>query len=404
MLTSGLDLLTPYVIEVLKMALKLKSFSQPDQLKRFQPEVLFRLVEPHRLFFEMKGFSICMPQGGEIDYLALAGILAEPDEDMPGELVEALHLISEFGTDESYDDLLQIAAVAAIDATDESTAPDLAARIWLKDPQLLERKDREILFDRRKTFDSFGSADPNLLIDVEQLPADPDPLAAALSGYFQQKKKGVGCRILTKSAPGEIRFLVQHGQPCRREPSRKGAQSTCTFFRPERTDVVVLDVVNRELRINADSAPDLRKYRELFGAHLFGNADTFVYAEKYTLEPLRADGENSLRCRDIDGIESVRVTQIDFDWGGAFENVTTERAHDLFKALAVRQAAFPAEPVIRKAVFKLKITGEKKPRTVSVKAGNKAGYQRGEDSAVIETWLRARGFVVYGTKAYAEAA
>jgi len=386
------------------MALKLKSFSQPDQLKRFQPGILIRLLEPHRLFFEMKGFSISVSEGTEIDYLAIAGILAEPDEDMPGDLVEALHLISELGTDESYDDLLQIAAGADIQVSEDATAPDVAARIWLKDPQLLQRKDRETLFDRRKTFDSFEAADQNLTINVDQLPSDLGPLEASLSAHFQQKKKGLGCRILTKSAPGEIRFLVQHGQPCRREPSRKGTQSTCTFFRPERTDVVVLDTVNRELRINADGAPDLRKYRELFGTHLFGNADTFIYAQKYILEPLRVDGEDSLRCRDIEGIESVRVTQIDLDWGGAFENVTTERAHDVFKALQLRQAALPAEPVIRKAVFKIKLKGAKKPRTVSVKAGNKAGYQRGEDSAVIETFLRARGFIVYGTKAYAEAA
>lgn len=386
------------------MALKLKSFSQPDQLKRFQPEVLFRLLEPHRLFFEMKGFSIPPPGDGEVEYLALAGILAEPDEDMPGDLVEALHLISELGTDESYDDLLEIADGADILVGEDATAPDVAARIWLMDPQLLQRKDRETLFDRRKTFDSFEAADPDLEIKVEQLPSDLGALEASLGAHFQQKKKGAGCRILTKSAPGEIRFLVQHGQPCRREASRKGTQSTCTFFRPERTDVVVLDVLNRELRINADSAPDLRKYRELFGAYLFGNADMFIYAQKYVLEPLRAKGEDSLRCRDIEGIESVRVTQIDLDWGGAFENVTTERAHDVFKALQLRQAELPTEPVIRKAVFKIKLKGAKKPRTVSVKAGNKAGYQRGEDSAVIEAFLRARGFIVYGTKAYAEAA
>ena len=40
------------------MALKLKSFAQPDLLKRIQPQNLIRLLEPHRLFFDMKGFSL----------------------------------------------------------------------------------------------------------------------------------------------------------------------------------------------------------------------------------------------------------------------------------------------------------------------------------------------------------
>jgi hypothetical protein len=386
------------------MAFKLKSFSHPDVLKQFQPAILIRLLETSRLFFDMKGFAIPPPGTDDLDYLALAGILAEPDEDMPGDLVEALHLISELGTDEFFDDLLRIAAESDVEVTDEMTAPDLAARIWLKDPQLLERKDREGLFDRRKSFDSFRASDPQLAINADDLTSDFSALETELGSYFSDKKKGKGCRVIPRFAVAEVRFLVQHGQPCRREPSRKGAQSTCTFFRPEKTDVVVLDLTNRELRMNASGAPDLRKYRELFGQHLFGNPETFVYAEKYTLEPLRTHGEDSLRCRDVEGVDSVRVIQMDFDFGGAFESVVTERAHDVFKALSLRRANIPEEPVIRKAVFKVKLQGEKKPRTVSVKAGNKAGYQRGEESAIVENWLRARGFILLGTKAYAEAA
>jgi hypothetical protein len=45
-------------------------------------------------------------------------------------------------------------------------------------------------------------------------------------------------------------------------------------------------------------------------------------------------------------------------------------------------------------VFKVKLEGEKKPRTVTIKAGNKAGYNRGEEAMIIEEWLRARGFVL----------
>jgi hypothetical protein len=54
------------------------------------------------------------------------------------------------------------------------------------------------------------------------------------------------------------------------------------------------------------------------------------------------------------------------------------------------------EAHIRRAVFKVKLTGEKKARTVTVKAGNKSGYNRGEEAMVIEDWLHARGFVLIG--------
>jgi len=52
------------------------------------------------------------------------------------------------------------------------------------------------------------------------------------------------------------------------------------------------------MRINASNLPDLREYRSLFGRHLFGNDDRFVFAEKYTLAPLKAAGLAALNPSD----------------------------------------------------------------------------------------------------------
>lgn len=385
------------------MALKLKSFSQPDQLKRFQPGILIRLLEPHRLFFETKGFSFTGTDA-ELDLAAVAGILAEPDEEMPSELVEALHLIEQVGVDEFYDELLHLAGQNDIVAAEDATAADLALLICMKNPQALERKEREGLFQHRKSFESFRAADAEGGIPADAIATGLGPLEQTLGQYFEEKKRGIGCRVTRKDSEGEIRFLIQHGQPCKREPSRKGALSTCTFFRPEKTDIVIIDLAHAELRINASSKPDVRKYREAFGLHLFGDVGKFVYGEKYTLEPLREQCEASLRCKDIEGIESVRLTQLELDWGGAFERIDRIAAADLFKDMAVRQEKIPEQPGIRKAVFKVKLEGQKRPRTVSVRAGNQAGYQRSEECLLIEQWLWARGFVLLGTKAHAEAA
>jgi hypothetical protein len=158
--------------------------------------------------------------------------------------------------------------------------------------------------------------------------------------------------------------------------------------------VVILDLLHNEMRINASSVPDRRQYRASFGRHLFGDENRFVFTEKYTLEPLKTDGELALSCRDIEGIESVRLREIEYAWGGAFEHVETHRAEDLFKALALIERDVEKKALITKAVFKIKLTGEKRPRTVIIRAGNKAGYNRGEEATMIEDWLRARGFVL----------
>lgn len=376
------------------MALRLRSFAQPDLLKRIQFPHLIRLLEPYRLFFGLKGLLVPAGDRGEIDYLALAGVLAQPDEDMPSDLVEALHLVGNFSGDEYFDDLLQLARQSGLDVDGEITTPDLATRLYLHDPQVLERKEREQLFEKRKSFESYRAANPSEGIEVKTLPSDLVPLELDLDKYFESKQRGVGTRIIRKDSAGEVRFLIQHGQPCKREPSRKGKQSTCTFFRPEKTDVLILDIVHNEMRINASNIPDLREYRSLFGRHLFGDADRFVFAEKYTLEPLKRDGVSALNCREIEGIEWVRLSEIEYFWAGAFDHVEIHRADDLFKALMLVTRNVEAEAQIRRAVFKIKFEGEKKARSVTIKAGNKSGYNRGEEAMVIENWLHARGFVM----------
>jgi len=375
------------------MALKLRSFAEADQLKRFQPDSLIRLLDPHRLFFDMKGFALPATEGDEIDYLGLAGILAQPDEDMPSELVEALHVVGNFSSDDQFEELLELADQAGLPVESEVTAPDLAARIYLSDPRVLERKQREALFEKRKTFESYRAANPGVLLDIVELPTDLSSLEEDLNQYFQSKKRGNGCQIIRKDSPGEVRFLVQHGQTCRREPSRKGGQSASTFFRPEKTDVVILDVVHNEMRINASTLADLRELRTTFGCRLFGDPNRFVFAEKYTLDPLKLDGPAALQCRDVEGIESIRLREVEYSWEGAFEHTETHRAEDLFKALAIVGREVEQKPQLRKAVFKIKLDGEKRPRSVTIRAGNKAGYNRGEEAMVIEDWLRARGFV-----------
>ena len=372
----------------------LKSFAQPDLLKKIQPANLIPLLEPFRLFLEMKGFSLPFGPDQEIDATALGSILAQPDEEMPGDLVEALHLIGSLGSDERFDELLDLAGANQIETDGEVTALDLATQIWLKNPEALERKEHEEFFQKRKSFESFRAADPKVVIAIDDLPVDLTALEESLDAYFLSKKRGVGCRVTRKDSAGEVRFLIEHGQPCKREPSRKGTRSTSTFFRPEKTDVVIYDLVHNELRVNASAFADVREYLKLFSRHIFGGEAKFVFGEKYTLEPLKTDGRAALNCRDISGMDSVSLWEVEYSWGGAFEHIEIHRAKGLFHALALIRRDIEPEPQIRKAVFKIKLAGEKRPRTVTIKAGNKSGYNRGEEAMMIEDWLRARGFVL----------
>jgi hypothetical protein len=124
---------------------------------------------------------------------------------MPSEMVDALHIIGNFSGDEYFDDLLELARRELIEVDGKATAPDLATRLYLHDPQVLARKEREQLFEKRKTFESYRAANPDTSIRVSELPSDLWPLESDLDGYFEPKKRGVGCRIIRKTPP--VRFV-----------------------------------------------------------------------------------------------------------------------------------------------------------------------------------------------------
>lgn len=75
------------------------------------------------------------------------------------------------------------------------------------------------------------------------------------------------------------------------------------------------------------------------------------------------------------------------------------KACDLFRAMELRQRKIDADAELLHARFAVKLAGEPSPRPVLVQPPNIAEYGRGEEAAIIEQWLRARGFVIVGSVA-----
>ena len=372
-----------------------KSFAQPDLLKSIHPKTLIRLLEPCRGLLESHGLSLPLEEGSEIDYLGISRVLASPGELVDAHVVEGLHVIGSLGTNENFDDLLDIARRHSIDAGMDVTAADLAARIWLEAPQALQVKEREMGWQRGRKFESFRAREPrNVLPD--QLPIEFGALEAALDAWFVAEKRGAGCRVIRMDSPGEIRFMIQHGQMCKRVPGRKGCQSAFTLFRPEQTDLVIYDLHNNELRISAGPIGQMRLYREMFGRHVFGDAGMFVYVHKYTLTPLQTRGSAALYSRDVAGVEWVRLTEIEYACS-TFDYTERHKAEDVFQAMALTRRGIETGAPLQHACFAVKLAGETNPRPLVIEPPNVAEYGRGEESAVIEQWLRARGFVLTGS-------
>jgi hypothetical protein len=293
----------------------------------------------------------------EIDHKTLAGILAVPNERM-GDLVEAIYLIANVGIDERFDELLAIAKKLSIDVTaSKVTPPDLAARIYLVAPQALERMERANAFQHRRRFESFVARVGAPAIQIDQLLTDMSEIEVDLRNQFESKELGRRCTVTRKDCPGEIRFLIQRGEPFTRQPSCDDVSSGATFYRPERTDFVILDVINNELRVNAKGITVVKLYREVFCQHLFQDKDRFIYTDKYTLDPLKAKGKAALACRDIEGMESVALTELEYRWLGPFDHRDNSRATDVLRALSPRWRSIKSAEFVM-AKFSVKLTGE----------------------------------------------
>ncbi len=378
----------------------LKSFARPDILKKMDVANLVELLTLYRDYFEALGCPLPPVEGGEPDYRKLSLVLLSSDEETPAELIEALYVIADLGIEERFDDLLEIAVLNGIDTGDAGITPiDLALRLWLKVPQALERLVRDELFQKRLKFEHFLAQADVTVIPVRDLPVDVSALEAELDSWYQEHGRGPGCTISRADSETEARFLIEHGRPCKRERNRKGRESSLLYYRPEKIDIVVYDEAANEFRVHADGIREMRMYLRAFGKHLFGREDQFTYREKYTLEPLKLRGRDALNCHAIEGLEVIRLREIQYAWDGAFKEVEVHRASDLFLAFALRNVAIPQEAFVRKAVFDVKLTGIKKPEKVTITLPSTATLGHGPAAALIEQLLREQGFILLGVRA-----
>jgi hypothetical protein len=373
----------------------LRRFTNPDTLKHIGNRLLNELLSPHRIFFAGRGLELPGAAEGEVDCEKLAGIFMTPDTDMPRDLAEALFNIHEMSTKEAMDELLEAAEQHRLELNLPADAEpaDVAVRLWLHDKTLFEEIHAEHHLRRPKSFIYFiTNQDP-----VPQFTAPTRETLAAMEGsmdnWFEKKRRGRGCRVFVYPKDGECWFMVRHGEPCRREGSLENGNPSSIFYRPQQHDILVYDAARGEIRIHTGTKGERVLYLKTFGAYLFGREDFFPEAGKFTLAPL-AQGSSSLNCLDVEGIEWVRLREIEVQWGhGTNAEREIRKAADLFATFERRGHQIRADDSLKRAVFHVKFVDAKAPRSVTITPSNQAKYERDDDSAYLELWLRKRKFI-----------
>jgi len=193
--------------------------------------------------------------------------------------------------------------------------------------------------------------------------------------------------------PDFVWFLVRHGEPFTHESIIKDGEFSSVYYRSEKYDVLVYNPETGEIRINV-SKGEKKLYRTKFGQHFFGDSEFFNGKSKFTLEPLREVGEDSLLCDDIDGMEWVRLKEFQTFRGGSQKEVEIRKAEDIFASLRESDRSFPNSAPIIKAKFLIKFADSKTARTVTISSGNRTEFKRDDDAEILETWMTRRGFII----------
>jgi hypothetical protein len=373
-------------------------FTHPDILRTIEVASLLDLLRPHEKYLESRGFAFPGPAPAKPDCSKLALILVNSDGDTPPDLLESLHVIGNVGVQERVDQLLDIARLHGVKTSDRISAIDLAIRVWFKAPAELVKLERDEFLQKAFKFEYFPTTGAVLGEIKPEKKSDFSNLEKRLDDWFLEHKRGIGSVVQCADSGTELRFLVDHGLTCKRDRDRKGRQSSPLYFRPEKMDLVVLDLVEHELRVHASTVGEVRLYVMEFGRHLFNDPGYFAFKKKYTLEPLRTRGRKALVCKGIEGMKSVRLRELTWTWDNAFAHVVKHRASDLFLALGLQRLGIPLDAILTKAVFEVELTDVEKSRRFSIWPPKTAAYGRGEEAALIEQWLRKQDFILLGKK------
>lgn len=379
----------------------LRRFSKPGMLRRIDPEHLIAFLEPYADYFSNRGVELpSTDSGDELDYKALSQALLNPNASTPDDLAEALYYVNEMSTQEGFDSLQEAIADTDLDVVIGKNAAhaDLAIQVWIQDQDLVERLHAEQFLFRPRSFEYFrtnnGSVPEFRVPPAETVRA----IEAELDEWFAKKRRGKHSKVYVFPKEDYTWFLVRHGKPYARESVIEAGESSAQYFRPEKFDVIVYNPVHGEIRMNAETKGEKELYRTKFGKYFFGDSEFFNGKSKFTLEPLREIGEDSILCDDIDGMEWVRLKEYQIYHGGTQKDVEIRKAQDIFASLRQREQSIPkGGPVIR-ASFLIKFKDSKNARTLTISSGNRAQFKRDDDAEIIEQWMTNRGFIVMNSE------
>ena len=326
--------------------------------------------------------------------------------DIPPDLDDVLFHVSMLGNAAGWDKIQREARNLGLRlnfSVEGLSYADLAMKAWLhdwdKNKQLLEQSYARAKIHSRSSYFYYPPTK-----DVRRRYKKPDAaqiaaLSKCLSDYFISEGLGKGASVVVYDFEKEIWFLVRYPGQVQRHPAiDEEGQPTSHVFKPEEYDAIVYHKGYGDLRLNTNRAKDHARYRMTFGDLLLSSSNVFnPRANVIHLNPLLGDCLHIFKCDDIEGLLEIAPVEIAFSslsqpgskhiWQADKDCDLLTHHRDPSRLLTDRSV----HSVIH-AKFRYRLKDHVRKDTVSVYAGNTLTYARDGDSAVLEEWLRRRGF------------
>lgn len=370
-----------------------RRFFGPESLKTISSANLIALLLDYKEYLAGRGLQIPPPEASEIDHEALIEILMNPDAGTPRQMLECFYRVQGTSTPEIMVELLDELPPGLLAPGSELSPADVAAQLWLKDRERLERKHSEQYLVRPKSFVSYQGGQGALDAAPPVTAEAKCRMEEEIDDWNVAHKRTRGCRVFAHSRDSEVWCLIRRSDPFRREGTLEDGKSSGVYYYPEKFDIVIYSPGLDTLQVSSGPKGQQQLYREVFGKHLFGVADYFGFAGRYSLDPLRERGADVLNC-SIPGIQWIRLTQVEVFKGN---QLTIRYSHeDLASVLGDELAVVLASGFITKASFAVKFVDARTPRAVSIWQSGRASYTRDEDRLFVEAWMKAEGILAAG--------
>jgi hypothetical protein len=357
-----------------------------------------------RKYAKFFGRERVMPASSkDIDFDALSIVLATPSEDMPAELMADVFYWDEVAEMGNIEDLVEIAGRKGLKFTSTVTVAEAALLVRMHAPGELEDLHAVYhahdLLRKKKRFLSYFARPAHLPRWAKPSAAILAALAADLDMWYDAQHKGRGTRVSVVEKSDAAWLIGRHGGTYKRENALENGQPKVVFYRPETYDLLIYYHRKGELSIHneSNSIKERRAYCLHLGKSLFGDDEFFERddAAKFTLEPLRKKGRAALDCSGVPGLDSARLCQLRYRFGGRNNHRVTHAAEDVFTGFEDLGETIPPEAeLVSMAVRITPSGGLGGERMVKLHYPNVSIYYHESDAEIAHKLLEAQGFIL----------